>query len=148
MIIMSSDHLKQINDAALADYPNECCGLLAGTGQVGETLQLTRVAASLNMSQDHQRDRFEVDPKLRFDLMRELENTDQRIIGHYHSHPDHPAVPSETDNTMIYEPDLVWLITAVNQDRSVETLAYSPKPDASGFDPLEICLQNPSGDCP
>lgn len=154
MIIMSPDQLKQINEAALSAYPNECCGLLVGTGGTSGTggdlspLRLSRVAASPNMTQHRQRDRFEVDPKLRFDLMRELENTDQRIIGLYHSHPDHPAIPSDTDIAMIYEPELIWLITTVSQDKPVETLAYRPKPDASGFIPLKICLQTQSGDNP
>lgn len=136
MIIISQEHLKEFCDAAEAAYPNECCGMLAGSGEPDSALTITRVVHSTNVTEKSGRDSFEVDPKVRFDLMRALDNTedtDERIIGHFHSHPDHPALPSETDLAMVYEPDLVWLITSVFEGQALETKAFQPKSDASGF---------------
>jgi len=112
--------LKQIADAAEAAYPHECCGLLAGQPS-NAGLRVTRVIASTNVAASNHVDSFEVDPQVRFDLMRELGEIgdgptgDERLIGHYHSHPDHPAEPSARDLEKAFEPDLVWIIAAVHK---------------------------------
>jgi proteasome lid subunit RPN8/RPN11 len=138
MIILSPQHLKQITDEAEAAYPNECCGLLVGTGNIHATLCVTRVVPSPNVTEHHQQDNFEIDPQVLFDTMRALENNNEEIIGHYHSHPDHPALPSEKDLSMVYEPELAWLITSVSKGQALMTNAFRPKPDASSFESLEI----------
>ena len=71
--------------------------------------------------------------------MRELDNQDkndgpkQRIVGHYHSHPNNPAQPSTTDLEMAYEPDLVWLITSVVDGQATLTTAHCVDADSSQF---------------
>jgi len=120
----------RIKAAAEDAWPQECCGLLAGRAEGGGRVSVTRIAESPNVApaddggDSGTHDRFEVDPKLRFDLMRELEGGVESIIGHYHSHPDHPAEPSERDIDMAFEPDLVWLIVAVGDGRAGEMTAW------------------------
>jgi len=128
VILISPALLKLITDAAESAYPAECCGLLAGRDSGGGDVVVTRVTPSRNLSKTNIWDSFEVDPEVRFALMRELGSFDsqtaEHIVGHYHSHPDHPAKPSERDIAMAYEPDLVWLITAVEAGRATATSAY------------------------
>lgn len=138
MIICSQGHLSEISRLAEAEYPSECCGLLAGSGNSAKGILITRVAPSDNVTETDTRDSFEVDPKVRFDLMRTLEGTDERIIGHFHSHPDHPAEPSATDRAMIYEPELYWLIVAVDKTGTKDIKAYKPASDATAFSPVPI----------
>ena len=38
-----------------------------------------------------------VSPGAMFELMREERRTKRKVLGFYHSHPDHPARPSEYD---------------------------------------------------
>jgi len=45
--------------------------------------------------------------------MRDLREGPERIIGHYHSHPDHPARPSEHDRKSVFYPDHIWVIVGV-----------------------------------
>jgi proteasome lid subunit RPN8/RPN11 len=122
--------LKVISDAAEAAYPDECCGLLIGRDNGAGALVVTRVVECENIAEGRVHDRFEVDPQVRFNIMRELDDNAKqglsfhRIIGHYHSHPDHPAQPSETDLSKAYEPDLVWLITSVVDGQAVHTTAH------------------------
>jgi [CysO sulfur-carrier protein]-S-L-cysteine hydrolase len=132
VIVVPEAGIAGIVAAAEAAYPRECCGLLAGRTTPGGIL-VTRVVASRNTADGDQRDRFEVDPQVRFDLMRALEGSDERLVGHYHSHPDHPAIPSATDRRMAHEPDLVWLITAVAAGRATATRAWRPVAKVSGF---------------
>jgi proteasome lid subunit RPN8/RPN11 len=116
--------MEQITALAEAAYPHECCGLLAGHGDGAGGLAVTRVAPSANVCETRSRDRFEVDPRVRFELMRELDGGPDRIIGHYHSHPDHPAIPSRQDLDMAFEPDLVWLILSVMKGSAGEATAH------------------------
>lgn len=124
VIRISPAQLKQITEQAQAAYPGECCGLLAGRAGLDGSITVTRVVASPNAAASPGNDRFEVSPKVRFDLMRALDGTDEAIIGHYHSHPDHPPKPSKTDLSMAFEPELVWLITAVTSATAGETFAW------------------------
>lgn len=144
MIIATESHLAEISKMAEAAYPAECCGLLAGADHSASDVRITRIIPSDNVAQTDTRDSFEVNPKVRFDLMRALEGTGERIIGHFHSHPDHPAEPSATDLAMAYEPDLYWLIASVNNLTTDEVKAYRALPDASAFTsvPIRIIKEN------
>ncbi len=138
MITIAARLMQQITQAAEDAYPNECCGLLAGYGDFDAEATITHVQPSNNVAEDGIRDRFEVDPKVRFDLMRELEGTPERIIGHYHSHPDHPAKPSAHDLKMAFEPDLLWLIVGLSKGRVTEASVHRVDPEAPAFTEMQL----------
>lgn len=128
MIHLSPAQHQTISQQAEQAYPNECCGLLAGITNADGSITVTRVTPSPNTLTDESggggHDRFEVDPQVRFDLMRELNDTPESIIGHYHSHPDHPAEPSKHDLDMALEPNLMWLIVSVSRGSAVDIRAW------------------------
>ena len=70
--------------------------------------------------------------------MRDLEGTPERMVGHYHSHPDHPAKPSDTDIGMAFEPELVWLITAVINGTAGRTRAWRLDRETRATRPIEL----------
>lgn len=124
MIVLPQGLLARIRREAVSAYPSECCGLLVGClGVAGERI-VTRVVASPNVTEGNTRDSFEVAPEMRFALMRELDGGTEHLVGHYHSHPDHPPTPSERDLSMAYEPELVWVITSVMGGRAAGTTAH------------------------
>ena len=139
MISIPQAFLKAIVDEAETAYPRECCGLLVGRNNSPTSCVVTRIVTSPNLAEGPGTDRFEIDPQIRFNVMKELdqpENIDgprHRIIGHYHSHPDHPAQPSETDLQMAYEPDLIWMITSVVAGQATLTTAHAVRADGSQF---------------
>ena len=132
--------LQRIEVAARAAYPEECCGLLIGFRESEGGVQITRVAESANVAPPPRRDRFEVDPALRFATMRRLRGGREEIVGHYHSHPDGPARPSGRDAAQAYEPELVWLIVAVAGDRSTATTAWLYDPAIAAFRPVPLAI--------
>lgn len=133
MILIPAPLLKVVVDAAEAAYPVECCGLLIGRADAAASVVVTRVEPSPNRSEGGGYDRFEVDPELRFRVMRDLEDGPHRIVGHYHSHPDHPAQPLRRDLDGAWEPDLVWLITSVVAGQAVQTTAHAVDADGRQF---------------
>lgn len=104
--IASSD-LAAIRAAARAALPLEACGLLVGP----EADRVSRVAPADNVAAEPER-RFEIDPRALLALHRALRGTPERLIGHWHSHPSGPPVPSACDREMAFDPDMVWLLVA------------------------------------
>jgi proteasome lid subunit RPN8/RPN11 len=75
-----------------AGYPLEACGAFLGRGR-----EVTRVAPLENRETETPRVRYAIDPRDLVRLDREARAEGIEIIGYFHSHPDHPARPSETD---------------------------------------------------
>ena len=129
MIYIPSGLLKVIIDEAETSAPKECCGLLIGRDweedEQNDGQVITRIAPSLNVTKGEAETSFEIDPKLRFDLMREIKETNKRIIGVYHSHPNNSSQPSKRDLAQAWEPDLTWLIVSVIDKQAVLTSAHS-----------------------
>ena len=141
MLLLKPEDLKQVADHAEADYPRESCGLLLGYQRADGHIEVTQVAASKNMAALGCNDRFEVDPELRLRLMHQARDTAHGIIGHYHSHPDGNARPSATDLAMAWEPDLVWLVTAVVAGQTVQSTAHLLSEGGTRFNDIGLdCL--------
>ena len=143
MLVLTQAKLRDIAADAESAYPEECCGLLVGRRRGAETI-VSRVVPSRNLALDEsgaprRGDRFEVDPEIRLHVMRECEGTGEDIVGHYHSHPDHPPRPSEHDLEMALEPELIWLIIAVTKGIAGQAAAHSFDERARAF--REITLR-------
>jgi proteasome lid subunit RPN8/RPN11 len=138
VIVLPRPLRDQIVRFAEHAYPEECCGLLIGHDDGRARVTVTRVAPSRNVAEGRERDSFEVDPQLRFDLMRELNHGPDRIIGHYHSHPDNPARPSARDRAMAWEPELIWVIVSVREGRVSQVAAHLLEPLARRFREIPI----------
>ena len=137
---LTHEQLRAIERAAEAAYPEEACGLLVGRSAPGGGYRVSAVEASVNVAEPPRTRRFEVDPKLRLRLERDLRESADSVIGVYHSHPDGSARPSETDRSMIFEPDMVWLITAVADGKAGATTGWRPTEDGAAFLPLGLAL--------
>jgi len=75
-------------------YPYEACGVFVGRPGTREAVRAVRM---LNRETEAPRIRYQIAPEDLFRLQREVRGEGLEIIGFYHSHPDHPARPSETD---------------------------------------------------
>lgn len=134
--------VARMTDAAEDAYPEECCGLLIGRRQETGDFTVTEAVPSPNVAGGDHADSFEVSPQLRFNLMRRLGDGPEQIIGHYHSHPGHPGEPSARDLEMAFEPDMVWLIIAVENGLAQPPRAHIVDTDtagqAGGFREIEL----------
>lgn len=129
-MLQISSHLKtQIEHAAVSAYPLECCGLMLGQrlqGQDYDTESDSRQVVEF-VPADNQWDgsvqditdptepsspgpttkldrhrRYWIDPNIMLKVQRGARDRKLDIIGIYHSHPDHPAVPSECDRRLAW----------------------------------------------
>src|SRR3990170_2615391 len=81
---------------ALNAYPDECCGFFFGFDK-GETREISSIIVVNNSKQGDKRRRFEIAPLDYLKAERYADDNNLQLLGVYHSHPDHPAIPSETD---------------------------------------------------
>jgi len=139
VIRLTPQQLGRITRHLEAAYPNEGCGLLVGTGR--DNVAVTRVAAAPNVTSEDATIRFEVDPKFQFDLMRELEGSSERIVGHFHSHPDGSPIPSERDKKMALDKELIWLIVAVEKGKAGTPQAYAVEEEEKDFQPIPLIIE-------
>ena len=64
------------------------------------------------------------------------------VAGFYHSHPDHPAVPSGYDLEHAW-PLYSYVVVAVKGGVAGELRSWEMEPDRSRFEEEEICLSLP-----
>jgi proteasome lid subunit RPN8/RPN11 len=105
----------QLENAARAAFPRECCGLVEGSIS-GSIANAAALHPTRNLSAEA--DRFEIDPAVHFNLLRRLREAQQQIIGCYHSHPNGRSEPSARDRVGAAEAGFLWLIAALDADRS------------------------------
>ncbi|WP_346292580.1 M67 family metallopeptidase [Sphaerothrix gracilis] len=136
------EQLDHIRHHAERTYPEECCGLLLGHVHLGETsrrqgvevipLENTwdaEVEADLatvshpSQALDRRR-RYWIDPRDLLTAQRQARDRGLNIIGIYHSHPDHPAEPSECDRQLAWA-EYSYVIVSVCQERSQDLQSWS-----------------------
>jgi proteasome lid subunit RPN8/RPN11 len=126
---IASDAIDEIRRHASETYPDECCGaLIAGKdGRIIEAFRLPNTTAA------GARRRFRVAPsdyRLSEDRAREKQGV---LAGFYHSHPDHPARPSQHDLDHAW-PNFTYIIIAVNGGAPGDVTSWRLRDDRSGFD--------------
>jgi proteasome lid subunit RPN8/RPN11 len=118
---MASPLLKVMIDHAEAEYPQECCGLILGQG---DRIQSIEPMANVWQGENHSlRDRYAIDPEQMLRCMKAGRESGWEIIGIYHSHPDHPAVPSECDRLQAW-PQYRYVILSVAQGQVVDVRTW------------------------
>ena len=129
--------LKSQVDAAIRahgaeTYPNECCGAMIGRdGIVTDTLALP------NMTDEGPRTRFRVTPKDYQAAERRASELGGELLGFYHSHPDHPARPSQYDLDHAW-PSFSYVIVSVRQGVSGDMTSWRLREDRSAFDQEDL----------
>jgi len=124
--------LDAIRRHAAETYPDECCGaLIARDGRIVEAFRLP------NTTEGEARRRFLISPS-DYQLAEARATAERAVLaGFYHSHPDHPARPSEHDLAQAW-PNLTYVIIAVDAGAPGDITAWRLRDDRSGFEPGEL----------
>ena len=87
-------------------YPREVCGLLVGRFEEGTRIRkVWEARPAKNLDRDRAADRYTLDPVDFRRIDEEARGKELEVVGVYHSHPDHPAVPSGRDRRRAAE---IW----------------------------------------
>ena len=150
MIRLSEAHLDAIRRYGAGEFPRECCGVLIGDVEAGvkvvrevralpntfepdEEFERSIAGAAVSETPVGQERRYMVSPKAMFELMREERRTKRKVLGFYHSHPDHPAHPSEYDRAWAM-PWYSYIIVSVLRGTPDAMTCWTLSEDASRFE--------------
>ena len=119
---INEDAYQLMQRHAEATYPNECVGFFYG--KEGEDIRHIELAVEVpNTKEGDQRRRFEVDPHDYMKAERYALENDTTLLGVYHSHPEHPAIPSEHD-LKVAQPFFSYVIVSVKGGKSVKVRSW------------------------
>jgi proteasome lid subunit RPN8/RPN11 len=106
-LVLGADVDASIRRHGEETYPHECCGALVGReGRVSGTVPLP------NTTEEGPRRRFLVRPSDYREAERRAGELGAELLGFYHSHPDHPARPSQYDLDHAW-PTFAYVIVSV-----------------------------------
>ncbi|HYG81467.1 MAG TPA: M67 family metallopeptidase [Pyrinomonadaceae bacterium] len=134
--------LEDIKRHAEREYPRECCGLLIGRieddGRTRSVVETYPVANAWEEADTLHR-RMLITPQDYMRAERHYAKEGLGVVGNYHSHPDHPAVPSEFDlKNLAPWPTMSYVVVAVVRGRAVELRSWELEADGSRFNEEEI----------
>ncbi len=96
----------QIIEHARAEFPNECCGLIAGSGDLA-----TRVLPTTNA--EGTPFMYVMDPREQMELMDAIEDAGEDLVAIYHSHTRSAAYPSKTDVELAFFAEPLYVIVSL-----------------------------------
>lgn len=137
-ILLAPADLETIGRHGEASYPEECCGFLIGRivrdrdGSDEETV-VERIVSVANERQDSRHNRFLIHPETVLAAHKEARAAGLDVVGYYHSHPDHPARPSEFDREHAW-PGLSYVIVSVQDGKVAEARSWRLSDDRDRFE--------------
>jgi len=136
-IVLSDKIARQIEAEGAAAFPNECCGMLFGcdseAGRVVERIE----PADNAFASDEQYHRFSIHPLQQLKAERAAQKEGKILIGFYHSHPDHPARPSEYDREHAWE-TFSYVIVEIRSGQPREMTSWMLDEKSRTFGPQAI----------
>jgi len=133
MLKLSRKIETEIRQAGAEAYPNECCGILFGSEDGdGQTVKSLRPIVNARESSE-QYHRFLITAEEMMEAELEARKLGLDIVGFYHSHPDHPAEPSEYDRDHAL-PFYHYIILRVAQGKPEEMTDWRLRLSREAFD--------------
>jgi cysteine synthase B len=128
-ITIPDDVHAEIREHGAEAYPDECCGVLIGdeAGHVLEAFPL------LNTTTGERKRRFLIGPDDYRVAEARAREVGSALIGFYHSHPNHPAIPSTFDLDHAW-PNMHYVIVSVQGGRPEASRSWRLRDDRSAFD--------------
>ena len=120
MLTFQKQHAQEMTAHGLEQYPNECCGILAGKSQyVSHVYRITNTARSPF--------RYLMDSQELLAADRDSERNGWEFLAFYHSHTHSPAYPSQTDVRMALQSgwlDICYVLLSLEDKASLQLRTF------------------------
>lgn len=149
---LTEQQREAIRQHGAREYPNECCGILLGhtngaRKEVREVVPLKNLRADRDRAQkfvplkdpgrESERNRYLIDPADQIKVEKDARARGIEVVGYYHSHPDHPARPSDYDREHAW-PWYSYIIVSVQRGEPKELTCWVLSDDRGRFTPEEV----------
>ena len=145
MIKLDARLREEIERHAEREYPRECCGLLVGRitdGGRTREVHATYPVANIFSEEAERHHRMAIEP-LEYARAERLHAAEGLgVVGNYHSHPDHPAVPSQYDLEHLAPwPTMSYVVVSVREGKAAGLRSWVLEADRSRFEEEEISTE-------
>ena len=137
MLCIDKGTLSDIESQVKKSYPFECCGLLIGTNTSEKKVVEVRPVQNKNKERTH--DRYEIDGREFVKIDKEAAKKGLQIVGIYHSHPDHPSIPSAYDSEHAWV-GYSYIIAAIEKGEKIDIRSWVFDEEKKQFEEEEIHL--------
>src|SRR5262245_26950148 len=121
-------------------FPHECCGAL-----IGRDDRVAEIVALPTTTEEGPRRPVLVRASDYREAERRAAELKGELLGFYHSHPDHPARPSQYDLDHAW-PTFAYIIVSVMAGRAGDMTVWYLKDDRSSFEEGRLHGENPHPD--
>lgn len=143
VLSISVQQFEYMRTLAEAAYPYEGCGVLVGIPGEDHTA-VTEVLEGRNLVTDRRHDRYELDPRDIIRAEKQARARGEEVVGFFHTHPDHPARPSQFDADHAWA-GYQYVVIAVHGGRQVRATAWRLAEENEPKSFVETELQIPGG---
>ena len=149
---MSTEIAQKIRQHGAETYPNECCGALLGRDAGPEVTttadgvqpparEILALFPLVNRRDDSPRNRFSVTAEDVRDAEKAANEKKLDVVGWYHSHPDHPAKPSQYDREHAW-PWYSYVIVSVANCKPAEMTSWRLSDDRSEYACEDVAIRD------
>lgn len=128
--------LELLEKEAVDVYPEECCGILVGRREDRRAI-VHEVVVAQNSASDRRHESYSIDPELLLRVQTESRERRLEVLGYYHSHPDHSAIPGRADLEAAW-PGACYLILSVDRERVAEVRCWRLRNEGAAFEEMDI----------
>lgn len=131
--------VRAIEDHAIESLPEEGCGFLLGSAT--EPRRVVEAHRAKNTAAVDRARRYVIDPLELLHADRDAQTKNLELIGIYHSHPNHPAEPSEFDRSHAAS-WYTYVIVSVRDRQPREMTAWKFEESGQSFEREEIVIRS------
>jgi proteasome lid subunit RPN8/RPN11 len=145
---ISQDLAERIGQHGAETFPNECCGALLGRDSAFEenadgesSREVLELFPLVNRRDDSPRNRFAVTAEDVLEAEKAARKHGLDVVGWYHSHPDHPARPSQFDREHAW-PWYSYIIMSVMSGQPADMTSWRLNDDRQDYTAERIEIHN------
>jgi len=143
-LVISHELAEGIRRHGAETFPFECCGAMLGRDGdelSGSRREVLRLFPLVNRREDSPRNRFSVTAEDVRDAEKSAREHGLEVVGWYHSHPGHPAQPSEFDREHAW-PWYSYVIVSVMGGVPAHMTSWRLNDDRLGYSTESIEIRN------
>ena len=144
---LSHEAAERIRRHGAETFPHECCGALLGRDAAFDdnpaepSREVLELFPLVNRRDDSPRNRFAVTAEDVLEAEKAARKLGLDVVGWYHSHPDHPARPSQFDREHAW-PWYSYVIVSVMGGAPAEMTSWRLNDDRQDYSPERIEIRN------
>jgi len=139
VVVVAAAAEARLRDFAIGAYPHEGCGVLIGT-YTADGVRVLDVTSARNLWTERAADRYDLDPDDMLAAQRSARQARLDVVGIWHSHPDHPAWPSQFDSDRAWV-DFAYLICRTVAAGAEDLNAFAVAAEGEDLGPVELRVE-------